>query len=350
MIIQKSSGEIGVWNGAFRSSGVNVSSFDDGQWHSIAAVGSQGNTAFYIDGIMVGEVTGHQGTGDVYSVGNFQGGGQAFSDYLDDFQVFDRALDAGEIAGLHGDNFSPVDLLANSSDPDSADTLGISNLVKTSGDDSGLTVNGNEIMIDRSAYHHLMEGEVETITYTYDVGDFPPVADNPVGYWRLNESTLPTVEDAVGNRDGIFVNFSAEDLAQQGAYPGGLSAQFDGADNEVHIASDADLNNILTDDYTVEFWMYKDSEQDDWQRLVGKGVNGSRTFGVWEEAGSGKRILFQVGGSNLFSTTTIETGQWYHVAVTMESGNMKLFINGQQEPGTATPTVPTNTAPLTFGK
>ena len=48
-----------------------------------------------------------------------------------------------------------VDLLAGASDPDTSDVLNIDNLLLTGGDGSGVTVNGNTLDIDPSAYDSL---------------------------------------------------------------------------------------------------------------------------------------------------------------------------------------------------
>ena len=98
-IIVSSSGELGSYETGgtgFNGSGFDMNVLSSG-WHHLAAVGSGGSTVFYVDGVAVGSV-GFQSTSDVFSLGNYQGGGQRFSDYLDDMRVYDRALSSGEVA------------------------------------------------------------------------------------------------------------------------------------------------------------------------------------------------------------------------------------------------------------
>src|SRR5690606_7468211 len=64
-----------------------------------------------------------------------------------------------------------VDLLAGASDPDTSDSLSVSNLTLTSGAASGITVNGNSLDVDPSAYNSLAVGESVVIEYSYDVVD-----------------------------------------------------------------------------------------------------------------------------------------------------------------------------------
>ena len=64
-----------------------------------------------------------------------------------------------------------VDLLNNASDVDAGDVLSVDNLTWVSGDNSGVSLSGNDLTIDTSFYQHLKPGDTETIVYIYDVED-----------------------------------------------------------------------------------------------------------------------------------------------------------------------------------
>ena len=64
-----------------------------------------------------------------------------------------------------------VDLLAGAADVDASDTLSVSGLTVTGGDDSGVTVSGNSLSVDPGAYNSLAVGDSEIITYSYSVID-----------------------------------------------------------------------------------------------------------------------------------------------------------------------------------
>jgi len=101
-VIVDSSGNLGTYDNiggtAFHSSGYNLSGLSAG-WHHLAAVGSGASTAFYIDGSSVGSAT-YKSTANIYSVGNYAGGGQQFGT-IDDFRVYNRALSPSEITTLY---------------------------------------------------------------------------------------------------------------------------------------------------------------------------------------------------------------------------------------------------------
>uniref|UniRef100_UPI00131C809C retention module-containing protein n=1 Tax=Thaumasiovibrio occultus TaxID=1891184 RepID=UPI00131C809C len=65
-----------------------------------------------------------------------------------------------------------IDLLQNASDADTSDSLNVSNVTETSGNDAGgVTLNGNSFGVDPSHYGYLAAGESLELTYTYDVED-----------------------------------------------------------------------------------------------------------------------------------------------------------------------------------
>lgn len=110
LIVKQGSDDLGLWNSNLKGvdlpSGFQASGFDlpagDKTWHHIAAVGTggdEGKTDYYLDGVLVG--TADQGSsGNIYAIGNFQNGGQAFAQALDEFAVFGRALSPEQIASL----------------------------------------------------------------------------------------------------------------------------------------------------------------------------------------------------------------------------------------------------------
>ena len=65
-----------------------------------------------------------------------------------------------------------IDLLANASDADAKDVLNAVNITETSGKDaSGVTIQGNTLVVDPSKYNYLAKGESVVLTYEYQVSD-----------------------------------------------------------------------------------------------------------------------------------------------------------------------------------
>ena len=92
-------------------------------------------TKFYIDGSYVGQVDASEGD-NIYAIGNYQGGNQRFSEYLDDFRVYGVTLSAADITNIYGSGNGDVfPVTAGSSYATATATL-----VETGGADTTMTV------------------------------------------------------------------------------------------------------------------------------------------------------------------------------------------------------------------
>jgi hypothetical protein len=78
VIVRGSDWHLGAYDDAgrtaFRDSGFAVNTLSNG-WHYLTAVGSNGNTDFYIDGVKVGTIP-FKSNAQITYLGNYQGGGQ----------------------------------------------------------------------------------------------------------------------------------------------------------------------------------------------------------------------------------------------------------------------------------
>jgi hypothetical protein len=103
-IINSSSCALGVYcnsgaagcSGMFNGSGYNINVLDDGQAHTIAAVGAGSYTTFYVVGTSVGTVAKNPSS-NIYAIGNYNTEGQVFTQRLDNVQIHSRALTVGEV-------------------------------------------------------------------------------------------------------------------------------------------------------------------------------------------------------------------------------------------------------------
>ena len=116
-----------------------------------------------------------------------------------------------------------VDLLAGASDVDTGAILSVSGVTLTSGDDAGVTVSGNSLSVDPSAYNSLSAGESEIVTYTYNVIDADGGSVSQTASVTITGANDVPVVGAVtagANEDGGAITITAD-------------------------ASDADVNDVL---------------------------------------------------------------------------------------------------------
>ncbi len=178
------------------------------------------------------------------------------------------------------------------------------------------------------------------------------LADNPIGYWRLGETSGPAALDAVSpGQDGTYVG--GVSLGQ----PGALLTDSDTAVEVAGRTSYVDIGvheaiNQLANDFTVEAWVRPNGTGG------GQSFLSNRTY--WEGAGGirlgmdGSRLLFTAFGPKdyLSDPSVISAGQWYHVAAVFDADNdVSFFLDGSFVQ-TVTGSSPANPSvkPLTFGR
>lgn len=98
-IVNNGSNELGVFSGAFRSSGASVTR-GEAVWRHLAVVGTGGNTLFYIDGALAGTTVGYQITANATSIAG-DTFNQYFAERVDEIAIWSRALSPAEIADIY---------------------------------------------------------------------------------------------------------------------------------------------------------------------------------------------------------------------------------------------------------
>lgn len=106
------------------------------------------------------------------------------------------------------------------------------------------------------------------------------------------------------------------------------SALFDGSGD--YLSFDANvLNDMPGNDYTMEMWARFSDTGTYRTLLANQGTNGAVFL---QRDNSNKISLFYIGDSATLSTTsTVTSGVWYHIALVVDGGTQKLFLDGTLE-------------------
>ncbi|MDP1956268.1 MAG: LamG-like jellyroll fold domain-containing protein [Polaromonas sp.] len=124
-----------------------------------------------------------------------------------------------------------------------------------------------------------------------------------------------------------LTRFGSTSISTADAKFGGSSAYFDGVNSYLSIPPSTDLT-FATADYTVELWV-KFNAVGAFRRLVSSTTSGfaAGTFNLRLTSGN-HFYAYSGGAAGVTSSVTVATGVWYHLAVTRQSGMMRLFVDG----------------------
>lgn len=172
----------------------------------------------------------------------------------------------------------------------------------------------------------LSSGQVTALYNAASTGTYPSavLANNPIGYWRLNDTSGASAADSSGNNHPGTIVFNPVVQGQAGPLPNGSDKayQFNGAAVPVTIPA---INTTAGANNTVAFWMKWD------------GGNSQMPFGfqfydLWFSNGF---FGFNSFNSDIWGISSAGlANRWVHVVAVFNNGNVQLsqlFINGVQQ-------------------
>lgn len=152
------------------------------------------------------------------------------------------------------------------------------------------------------------------------------LADSPLGYWKLDETSGTTVADSSGNgRDGVLTGSPGRSA---GAPPGG-GFDFDGS-SRVNIADDAawDVTTGLTIETSIFFPATPPSS---YRRIFTRDNSSSpQTWTLGTNGGSWDAFIRDGGGSYtaIFTSGTVPTDNaWHLVIVESDATSSRLYVD-----------------------
>ena len=167
------------------------------------------------------------------------------------------------------------------------------------------------------------------------------LADNPVAYYRFEETSGTTAFDTTANsNDGTYTNGVL--INQSGAASLGKAARFDGVNDCVSTP------RTVSTSFTLELWINTTaSSLTGTQAYEGNGLLWSDVGGAANDfamamLNSGLSFFTGNPDTTVTSATIINDGRWHHmVATRTQGGNVEIFVDGISR-GTTT----TNNNPL----
>ena len=158
-------------------------------------------------------------------------------------------------------------------------------------------------------------------TYTQRV-----LADNPVSYWRLGETSGTTAADSLNKNPGTYVNGPVLGTSSLLTNDANSAVTFDGVNDQVRVANSTSMN--ITGSLSLEAWINPSSlpAAGSFASIITKNNSYSLQF-------NGPRLEFTIMQSTVRKRCqapvgAIVTGQKYHIVGTYDGANQNLYING----------------------
>lgn len=150
------------------------------------------------------------------------------------------------------------------------------------------------------------------------------MADNPVSYWRLGESTGGVAVDQMGNKNGSYLNSPL--LGQAGAILGDTDTALGLGGNSLTRVQMTSFSSFPTSEISVEYWM-KSSDQTEKGTVFSYAVPGTdNEFLIYDY----QDLDIYINQAAIDVGVKLTDGIFNHVVVTWKSsnGSLKVYKNG----------------------
>jgi hypothetical protein len=175
------------------------------------------------------------------------------------------------------------------------------------------------------------------------------LADNPLGYWRLGETSGVIASDSSGHgRNGTYVNGVGLGLA--GALYGdpNKAASFDGVNDNVQVPDDPALR--LNASWTIEFWARQISFANSFPGILGKGsAHTPHGYVIWADPLGD--LWLERNNKDISSGAGALTSSFRYFVVTYDGSKIRWYVDGVLKTSSSA-NFPANngTQPLTIGE
>ena len=170
-------------------------------------------------------------------------------------------------------------------------------------------------------------------------------ADNPVGYWRLDDASGSTAVASVGSVNGDYVNTAYVGYGQTGALTASgetnKSVGFTGTGTETNnpqptasylTISNSVFSGVGTGAFSIQFWFKPNTVTRRGDLLVTDQYDSSsHELGVLITEKGKLHIAYNkdANRNNIDSDATLTANTWYQFTLVRSSGSVSIYLNDQ---------------------
>lgn len=171
------------------------------------------------------------------------------------------------------------------------------------------------------------------------------LADSPIAYWRLGETSGSTAVDSSGNgHTGSYENGVALGVAGALSNDANKAARFDGNKANVSVSDSPALR--LNGSWTIEFWARQISFVNTAPGILDKGTPGNADdYSI--SADRNGALTFERNGKDVGTGNGALTSSYRYFAVTYDGSRVRWYVNGVLT-ATAAVSFPTISTSRTF--
>ena len=170
------------------------------------------------------------------------------------------------------------------------------------------------------------------------------LADNPIGFWLLNETSGTTGDDLTANNND-FTFYNSPTLGVATGLTGiPLGITFDGTNDRVNSAIASTFNIAASGNWSAEMWFKTSSSAFStffsWRDSGGSGDGVTTTISL--NNGTTGMVMIQSvdsagNGLNISHTNSYNNNAWHHVVASATSGGaLRLYIDGVDRASSST--------------
>lgn len=152
------------------------------------------------------------------------------------------------------------------------------------------------------------------------------------GFYGAVSFTVEAEAEVIRKKVGVRAHNQAQISTAQSKF-GGASAVFDGTLDYLRCYREAEWNDLANQsaNHTIEFWARFDDVTTRRQIIGYRNASPNSLNGWAIEISTGSQLRVYRQGYSSYTTSTLSTNTWYHIAVEFNGSNVKLYLDGTNE-------------------